>query len=410
MTGADYEQRSRARLGHLKDSLDRETARWEEAAAEPDQPLEKHRSQVACLTRLLRTSLSDLSRLPDSELAEPILDLHHVWDFFRSKLVLRCLPQYQEFLDTADELAWACYRPALEAAGLPSSVPPLVFLSRDAVPFTLARGSDYRGLLPSGVRTRPGADAVRRLPFPIIGVPWHQTEHLPDVLAVAHEVGHHIEDDCELTEALRARLLASGLPTGRQPVWEGWLGEVFADVCACLACGPAYVATLSDALVTAPATAVGAYPPKDVRLAVCHAVFASPGPGPSDEPGTVVRALMSDGYAELGDRDLPTVLQCHGALDTGLAVGNLLAGMPSSVGDVREALAAAADAFGQNPDVYDSLGVQSRVIREVLKGRPRGPRAAGPVPPSAAERAVDVGHVLAGLLSASAQDQQVVSQ
>ncbi|MFJ5776076.1 hypothetical protein [Streptomyces sp. NPDC093094] len=401
MTGADYEQRSRARLRHLKDSLDRETTCWEKAAAEPNKPLEKHHSQVACLTRLIRTSLSDLSRLPDSELAEPILDLHHVWDFFRSKLVLRCLPQYQEFLDTADELAWACYRPALEAAGLPSSIPPLVFLSRDAVPFTLARGSDYRGLLPSGVRTRPGADAVRRLPFPIIGVPWYQTEHLPDVLAVAHEVGHHIEDDCEMTRALQARLRAGGLPAGRQSVWEGWLGEVFADVCACLACGPAYVATLSDALETAP-TAVGAYPPKDVRLAVCHAVFASPGSDPSDEPGTVVRALTSDGYAALGGGKLSEVLQCHETLDTGLAVGNLLAGMPSSAVDAREALAAAADAFSQNPDAYDRLGVQARVITEVLEGRPDGSRAAGSVPSGAAERAVDVGHLLAGLLSASA--------
>ncbi|MGY1582019.1 hypothetical protein [Streptomyces sp. MN13] len=402
MTGADYQQRSGARLGHLKNSLTRETARWDEAA-EPGRPLEKHRSQVACLTSLLRTSLDDLSRLPDADLTEPILDLHHVWDFFRSKLVLRCLPQYRDFLDTADELAWACYRPALKASGLPAPVPPLVFLSRDAVPFTVARGSDYRELLPSGVRTRLGADAVRRLPFPIIGVPWHQTEHLPDVLSVAHEVGHHIEDDCELTATLRTRLRASSLPTHRQTVWEGWLGEVFADVCACLACGPAYAETLSDALVTAPASAVGAYPPPDVRLAVCAAVFVSPGPSPPDEASAVVRALTTGGYAELGDETLPTLLRCHKALNPGQAVGNLLAGMPSCAGDVRATLAGASAAFWQDPAVYDKLGLHSRVIREVLEGRPQGPRAAQPASPSAAERAVDVGHLLAGLLSAPTQ-------
>ncbi|MER6132153.1 hypothetical protein [Streptomyces sp. NPDC001815] len=398
MTGADYQQRSQARLGHLAESLNRETARWEEAAEEGE-PLEKHHSQVFCLTRLLQTSLEDLSKLPRTELTEPILDLHHVWDFFRSKLILRCLPQYRDFLDTADELAWACYQPALSAAGLPSTVPPLVFLNRDAVPFAVARGSDYREFLPSGVRTRSGAEAVHRLPFPIIGVPWHQTEHLPGLLAVTHEVGHHIEDDCELTAALEARLRGSGLPASQQTVWRGWLGEVFADVCACLACGPAYVETLSDALVTAPVQAVGAYPPRDLRLRVCRAVLEPTEPNPPDEAAAVVQALTTGGYAEFGDQTLPTVLRCTESLNTKLAAGYLLAGLPSQARDARAALAAAATAFTQDPARYDDLCVEPRVTHEVLALRPDGLRAVQPAPPAATDRAATVGHLLAELLS-----------
>ncbi|MFI9325089.1 hypothetical protein ACIGXI_35660 [Kitasatospora aureofaciens] len=399
MTASGYQKRRQARTRHLKESLEGETARWTQAAAEGG-PLEKHHSQVSCLVGLLRTCLDDLSALPDSELAEPILDLHHVWDFFRSKLVLRCLPQYQDFLEAADELAWACYEPALGEAGPTSRVPPLVFLNRAEVPFAVARGRDYRTLLPGAVRTRSGDAAVRTLPFPIIGVPWHQTEHLPGLLAVAHEVGHHIEDDCGLTEALKGRVRESGLPSERQSRWRDWVGEVFADVCACLGCGPAYFDTLSDALADISPLAVGGYPPKDLRLRVCQTVFEPTEPDPSDEAATIVRSLTTDGYAELGGRTLPGVLTCAEAWDPKQAADLLLAGLPSETGDARASLAAAATAFVVDPVDYDGLHVGARVIKEVLGNRPQGPRAATIAPLDATRRAVAAGHRIMGLLSA----------
>ncbi|GAB7187264.1 hypothetical protein ATKI12_7095 [Kitasatospora sp. Ki12] len=415
MTGADREARSRARTRHLVASLEAETVRWTEATG-PGEPLEKHHSQVACLVRLLRTCLRDLDGLPDRELTEPVLDLHHVWDFFRGKLVLRCLPQYRDFLETADELAWACYQPAPAAAGTGPGVPPLVFLNRAEVPFAVGRGHDYRELLPGAVRTRSGEAAAGTLPFPIIGVPWHQTEHLPGLLTVAHEAGHHVEDDCGLGLALRARVRGSGLPSERQRLWEDWVTEVFADVCACLACGPAYLDTLSDALADLPPLAFGGYPPKELRLRACRSVFEPTAPGagerpgegpgepsgeqgPSDEAAVVVRALTADGYAELGGRTLPSVLTCAEAWEPEVAAGRLLAGMPSGTADARASLASAAAAFARDPAGYDAMGVGRRVVREVLDHRPKGPRAATPAPEAADRRATAAGHLLAGLLT-----------
>ncbi|MFJ5776220.1 hypothetical protein [Streptomyces sp. NPDC093094] len=65
------------------------------------------------------------------------------------------------------------------------------------------------------------AAEVGRLPFAIIGVPWHQSEHLPDVLSVAHEAGHHLQEDRELADVLKARLHTSGLSADRRTVREG---------------------------------------------------------------------------------------------------------------------------------------------------------------------------------------------
>ncbi|MFB7615910.1 hypothetical protein [Kitasatospora sp. NPDC056181] len=400
MSGEGYEERGRARRRHLAASLDRDLAHWLEAT-ERGRPLEKHHSQVACLAGMLDACRHDLAELQDSESTERILDLHHVWDFFRSKLILRCLPQYQAFLDTADELAWACYEPAWPAGGPAKPVPPLLFLNRAEVPFALARGSDYRALLPSGVRTHAGEEAAGRLPFPIIGVPWYQTEHLPGLLAVAHEVGHHVEDDLGLTGALRDRLRASGLDAGRLIIWEGWLGEVFADVCACLACGPAYTDTLADALTAVGTRRSAAYPLSLLRMRICRTVLGSSGPAPAGEVAAVVEALTTDGYPQLGGRTLRDALGCAEALELTSPALNLLNGLGSETRDPRAALAVAARAFLLDPARYDRGNVGARVCREVLARRPVGLRSAEADAGAGARQAgVAAGHALAALLAA----------
>ncbi|MEU6238250.1 hypothetical protein [Kitasatospora sp. NPDC047058] len=127
-----------------------------------------------------------------------VQDLFHVWDFFRGKLVLRQIRSHRRWLEVADELAWSAYRPALDAAAgrMPPREPPLTGFSRTVAPLAHRRGEQYRELLPrGGVHTRAGRDLVARLPFPVIDVPWWYQGHLPAVLTVAHEVGHHLEDD-----------------------------------------------------------------------------------------------------------------------------------------------------------------------------------------------------------------------
>jgi hypothetical protein len=45
--------------------------------------------------------------------------------------------------------------------------------------------------------------AVERLPIPPVGVPWFQLRPLPDALVLAHAIGHHVENDFDLTPTLR---------------------------------------------------------------------------------------------------------------------------------------------------------------------------------------------------------------
>lgn len=247
-----------AELESLLDGLGDELAAWRRLAFDgkaplKKTPLEKHRSQLRSVEAMLNEGIAaaraELATGSDAAgLPVLILDLHHVWDYFRSKFALRRLDEYRGYLDAADELAWSCYEGPLNAALATGDTrpkePPLVSFSRDPAPRAHRRGGQYRDLLPrGGMHTRAGVQLVRSLPFPVIDVPWYYGSHVPAVLTITHEVGHHIEDDFDLTETLAARLAGTSLP-------EAWIGEVFADVCASLACGVAYPAVLADVVGT----------------------------------------------------------------------------------------------------------------------------------------------------------------
>ncbi|MHB9757031.1 hypothetical protein ACYBSK_21890 [Streptomyces sp. BYX5S] len=391
--------RRTAGLEQLIDGLTDELAAWRGLAYGERAPLEKHRSQLAAVETLLTDGLvaarahlaagDDATALPVT-----VLDLHHVWDYFRSKFALRRLEEYRGYLDAADELAWACYEPplaaALESGAARTKEPPLVSFSRDPAPRAHRRGGQYRDLLPrGGVHTRAGVRLVRSLPFPVIDVPWYYGSHLPAVLTVAHEVGHHIEDDFGLTPEIHARLAPTALPTA-------WAGEVFADVCASLACGVAYPAVLADVLATLTAepddTApeLSPHPPPATRLRVCLAALDAadrvrprtwPAPiaqaladGPSPDVAGVAAALLDAGYPRLAGRRLADLLPATPV--TPLHAERLLAGMPSGLSRVPGVLAAAALAFLTDPAEYRSRRVGDRAVAEALALRPQGPRGA----------------------------------
>ncbi|MEV0125292.1 hypothetical protein AB0I16_27770 [Streptomyces sp. NPDC050703] len=394
-------RRQEAVLGRLLDGLRSELADWRVLATRGDPPeLEKHRSQLAAVEAMLTGGLAEArARLDAGEragLPVLVLDLHHVWDYFRSKFTLRRMPEYRDVLATADELAWSCYEAPLTAAlgvaGTPSKEPPLVSFGRAAGPRAHRRGDQYRDLLPrGGVHTREGVELARSLPFPVIDLPWYYGSHLPALLTVAHEAGHHIEDDFALTPAIGHRLASAALPAGELPRWHGWAGEVFADVCATLVCGAAYPAVLAEVLTTltpedATAAAPGAHPPAGVRLGVCAAVLSRVGADSGPAAGTagradlaeVARALVDGGYDQFGGRSLPELLCPRPRPDAEpeyagtVEAEHLLSGMPSRHKRVPGVLAAAALAFLADPEAYDARAVGARATAEALALRAGG--------------------------------------
>ncbi|MFI5658503.1 hypothetical protein [Streptomyces sp. NPDC051684] len=418
-----------AELESLLDGLEDELAAWRHLALDTKAPLEKHRSQLRAVEAMLGEGIAAArAELAAGSAAAGlhvlVLDLHHVWDYFRSKFALRRLDEYRGYLDAADELAWACYagplKAALGAGHARSKEPPLVSFGRDAAPRAHRRGGQYRELLPrGGMHTRAGVQLVRSLPFPVIDVPWYYGSHVPAVLTVAHEVGHHIEDDFGLTETIAARLAGTSLP-------PAWSGEVFADVCASLACGAAYPAVLADilgALDPEPAyeeTELTAHPPLGTRLRICCAVLdvtdqerpkAWPAPAAealangSDGASTgVARALLDDGYPQFACRRLPRLIPTASA--GRLHADRLLAGIPSGLTLVPGVFAAAALAFLSDPAEYRARRIGARAVSEVLALRPQGPRDRDPNAAANGGRAPGAGGHLLRALRAAEPDEQ----
>jgi hypothetical protein len=430
--------RKRVELGAKLDSIELEIDHWlaESAVAapgRPDTPLAKHHTQVRrvarellALTGRVRAALdadAKAGRLLDTwlEIEGMAVDAHQVWDFFRGKLALRYVGFLRPYLVAADELAWACYRPA-QAAGtgphhLPAEAvkePPLTFFSASGSPFALPRGRSYEQQAGGGLlRTAEFRAALKALPVPVIGMPWHLTRHGPDALVLCHEVGHHVEDDLRLTGTMRRRtesaLLAEGVPAARRQAWLAWLGEVFADVYGVLAAGPAFVAALGDFLAASPATVAaeliggppwGRYPSTCLRAllgfeALDRAGFAEEatsaraawtGRHPTHamaafdpDVGVVVRALLDGPYPELGGVGLTSVVGfqgLHGAAAVD-AERLLTKGYEPLSTDPRALFAAGALAFARDPATYAALDVARRVVDRVVECQAAGTRFRG---------------------------------
>ncbi|OIJ98524.1 hypothetical protein [Streptomyces monashensis] len=387
-------------------------------------PLEKHRSQLDAVGALLGAAVADVRvRLTDGRAAQVpgrVLDLHHVWDFYRTRFLLRQVRAYRRFLDVADELAWETYGPAVRLAGARPKEPPLVGFSRAASPRAHRRGGAYHDLLPrGGIHTPEGRAAAARLPFPVIDVPWSFGSHLPALLTVAHEAAHHIDDDCGLGAEIAERVSDAALAPDRRAHWGRWAGEAFADVCAAVLCGPAYAAVLADLLDSGDdedgedgedgvdeRDFDGPHPPPEARLRLAAAAARLAGhpdthdrdvedgtdaedSGYGPEADVVARAFMTDGWSGLQGLSLAELLVPERA-SAGAAVPEgarrLLAGGPSRCSSTAGVLAAAALAFRCEPAAYDRREVGERAVSEVLALRAAGSRAGGRPEPRNEER------------------------
>jgi len=282
---------ARIRAGALQAELDA----WRARSA-PGQPLALHHSQVRRIAAVVEGLLERVTDALAADTAggltrirgyeERLLTAHTLWDFFRSKLAQRLDPSLREHLRLCDDLAWQCYAPARERfqkqpanVGTAYKEPPLVFLNAGWSPFAQAREAAFAVDRMAGgwLATADFRAVIEHLPVPLIGLPWYQATHLPDVLVAAHEVGHVVEWDFGLRSELAAAIAGLGLPDERTAAWQAWQPEVFADLYGCLACGPAFAAALSDFFAVDSARMAaerrtgpnwGLYPPTWLRVQV----------------------------------------------------------------------------------------------------------------------------------------------
>jgi hypothetical protein len=407
--------RKRVELSIKLEALTAELDDWLELTA-PGARLEKHHSQLLRVAGGLRPLVDKVQDSVDSDdigrdwrmVERHALELHRVWDFFREKLALRFIPWLQDYLIAADEYAWAGYEPAQQAAVESGSVtvdtvrePPLVCFTTVSTPFSIPRGTSYARDVGGGeLQSAAALAVVKKLPIPVVGVPWYQLRHLPDALIVGHEVGHLVLRDFGLADTA-ARLVDDSLASSSTAVrarWQGWLEEVFADVYGTLASGAAYPLSLGDFLLVSgvdPRTdGQSDYPPSTVRLALSLAVmrhaecvttdlearFAGIVAGLSEteraEVDAVAKALVTGTFPELG-RPLTGILdpRIPGTADREAA--NALNGWPFQTSDIRTLLAAAAFAFANEPDRYREVGLTEKVLQRAKYIQQPGTRFRG---------------------------------
>lgn len=437
----------RNELTEQRAALLAEFANWRDRAetrpaADQPPPLEKHHSQITRITCQLEAYLQG-HPLPAATPADSVdtyataqtivYFIQRVWAYYREKFALRDVAWLRGDLACADELAWHCYKPAVNAAQKAKTVgegelkePPLVFYDPSGSPFVMSRGRLFR---PEGVteeEERKLGETILALPIPVIGVPWFQVNHLPSAVAIAHEVGHAVWWDFEvrpaLEEAFETMSLADeagGLP--RRAIWLRWLPELFADAYAVAVLGTAFVlglsAYLSDPVDVVRNEEMGViHPPAALRIKINCALLkelrlADEGveaawdttyhrdskPFGEDVP-TIAETLLKTRLPKFGNAAIRAVLKppknVEGLADK-IGKGFVLPDNP----DFRQLFAAASLLFHRHPEIYAQLSKDgdlakkfSRKIPEGTRGVPKLPeqlRQQGVADRAAAERLFD---------------------
>lgn len=272
----------KVKLASLTSDLDEWKKRTE------NEPMRRHYSQVQRIARTLDGLLEsmtastgwtqpteDLVLQKAAEWERRILTAHAIWEVFRSKLAQRFEPLFQERLAACDDLAWACYEPAMTRFSTARKEPPLLYLNSTWSAFLRRRdsafdkdidaGKDARDVLAEGDYRA----TLKRLPVPLLGLPWFQVAHPASALIIAHEIGHAVEFDFDLTTTLSDALEAAGLDFLEE--WQGCASEVFADLYGILCLGRHYSSCLLDLLVAdktriAAEDTFGAYPTRAYRV------------------------------------------------------------------------------------------------------------------------------------------------
>lgn len=419
-------------LNQKLDSLTDEFSYWR-AKSQELKPLQKHNSQIHRVTlqleglkRGISKELDELSKSTGAKVLSrvrkverDILEVHRIWEFFRSKFVLRGVEWFSPYLIAADELAASAYSAAQENYDYQKvtkealKAPPLVFFNGGSSPYTMPQSMSYKAEAVAGeeLQNVESWELLRALPIPVIGIPWFQVQHLPDILVIAHEVGHDVEKDFQLTDTISALLDAvmerEEFPADHRKAWRAWLRESFADLYGNCVAGPAFVGSLLDFLATdttstqqdlRTAPKWGIYPPDYLRLLMnvkalklqgfelestqfedelkktygTHAMTSF-----EDDTPHVAEAIIDGVYPEFNGKTLRDIVG-FSKTDQENAVKNserVLNGSEPTQTNIRSLLAAARLSYTKDPQLYKTKKVHDLILTAVPKIQAAGVRA-----------------------------------
>jgi hypothetical protein len=421
----DLVQTRRSYLVRQRAALLSEFQAWRDRTVNPPTqnarpPLEKHKTQIERITRQLESFLADIPEPPAAggNTLSTYRDIHaalffaqRVWAYYREKFALRDVIWLANDLRCADELAWHCYKPAVDAAKAAGTLqegqlkePPLVFFDSDGTPYAISRGRSFK---PDGITEREEeqlGDVLLTLPIPVIGIPWHQVDHLPGGVAIGHEVGHAVWWDFQLRKpyenAFRGLQLENDADRSRADAWLKWLPELFADAYGVLATGAAFALGLS-AYLAEPEPVVRqerqtkpweVYPGKYLRMKVVLGLLAAL---KVDDEGVaaawkatygshqmcvfepdipaVVAALLGTSLPAFGG---PIVNVLKPPADASKWANNLLANLALKAGpDFRLLFAMAGLAFVRDPDTYATRSQNGELKQKFVDRIPQGVRS-----------------------------------
>ncbi|MCP4525466.1 MAG: hypothetical protein GY833_06110 [Aestuariibacter sp.] len=290
--------------------------------ADTGRVLEKNFSQIEVLDYFMRTlckqneaSLNALDPdgnidvfLCDSfKLTKGIIQSQVIWDFFRDRLELRFVPQFQQPLLMADLISYDCYTTVMNKAKALRIIPsqsfreyPLVGLVAGFSPVTWQRGQ------------RPPALQNHYLPIPVIDLPWEHLINPWELLTIAHEVGHDVDKDLgKLTESLHPvianQLAKDQSSTKHIAQWQRWTSEILADIIGILLTGPSFVQVLTG-LLTLPKNRIrhinynDSHPPHYLRVFINSALLRRLG---LSQPASDIEAKWKMLYGQPGTEFAP---------------------------------------------------------------------------------------------------------